>query len=160
MKWALCAKGFHEIMNKRSQEQKIECLRKAISNAKEHIQANDPRRIYSQYIRYSLDEFKDLNFYTSIEAKGLERKHVIHEHVVPHSIVMEKLLSLEVLTDENIMSVINKYYIICKITKAEDKRLNAAKLRSKMPEGWNDKTDSVFARYEQKQVNIPVIRVE
>ena len=148
-------------MNKRNREQKIECLRKAISNAKEHQQANDPPRIYSQYVRYAIGQFKGLNVaYTSTEAKDLERKLVTHEHVVPHSIVMKKILSLEVLTDENIMSVINKYYIICIITKAEDKLLNAAKLRSKMPKGWNDKTDSVFARYEHEEVNIPFMRVE
>ena len=138
----------------RTLEQKLECIRKAISNAQEHIRAEDPRRVYSQYIRYALDEVSDLNFCRSNAARGLKRKDVIHEHVVPHSIVMSKLLSLDPLTHENIMSVINKYYVICAITKEEDKKLNAAGLRSKMPAEWDEKNDSVFARYEAVGISI------
>lgn len=132
----------------RTNEQKLECLKKAILNSREHIRANDPTRIYSQYIRYALGEFSRLNFYVSGEAKGLKRKDVIHEHVIPHSIVMKKLLTLESLTSENVMSVIEKYYLICVITKKEDKLLTAAGLRSKMPDGWDEEDGSVFARYE------------
>lgn len=144
----------------RTIEQKIECLRKAISNSKKHIQAGDPRRIYSQYIRYALDEFVYLNICTSTEAKakGLKRKDVIHEHVIPHSIVMNKLLELDPLTDENIMSVLNKYYIICIITKEEDKRLNAAGLRRNMPPEWNEENGSVFARYEHDKVQLSILK--
>lgn len=132
----------------RTTEQKLECLKKVILNSQEHINANDPTRIYSQYIRYALDEFSRLNFHTSEEAKGLKRKDVIHEHVIPHSIVMKKLLSLDPVTTENIMSVIQKYYVICAISKKEDKLLNANGFKSKMPEGWDEETGSVFARYE------------
>jgi len=135
-------------MRKRTDEQKLDCIKRAISNAQEHMRANDPRSVYSQYVRYALHEVSDLNFYTSIEAKGLKRKEVIHEHVVPHGLLLEKLLSLNSLTNENIMAVLQKYYVICKITKEEDKRLNSAGFRSKMPEGWAD-NDSVFARYEK-----------
>lgn len=138
----------------RGTEQKLECLKKVILNSKEHIKAKDPTRIYSQYMRYALDEFSRLNFYTSEEAKGLKRKDVTYEHVIPHSFVMEKLLKLEPVTAENIMAVIEKYYVICVVTKSEDKLLTAAKLRSKMPEGWNEETDSVFARYEAETVGI------
>lgn len=90
----------------RTIEQKIECIRKAVLNAQEHIREGDPRRVYSQYLRYALDEVSDLNFCVSSSAKGLKRKHVIHEHVVPHSIIMNKLLSLNPLTHETIMTVI------------------------------------------------------
>jgi len=138
----------------RTTEQKLECIRKAVSNSKEHIKAKDPRRVYSQYIRYALDEVSDLNFCVSNAAKGLKRKDVIYEHVVPHSIVMNKLLSLDPLTHKNIMSVLEKYFVICAITKEEDKRLNSAGLRSKMPEGWNEHNDSVFARYETVGISI------
>jgi hypothetical protein len=141
----------------RTIDQKLECIRKAVSNAQEHIRAEDPRRVYSQYIRYALDEVSDLNFCRSSSAEGLKRKDVIHEHVVPHSIVMKKLLLLDPLTHKKIMSLIEKYYVICAITKEEDRKLNAAGLRSKMPEGWDENNDSVFARYEA--VGISVINV-
>jgi hypothetical protein len=133
----------------RTNQQNLECLKKAIINSKEHIRNGDPTRIYSQYLRYCLDEFARLNFCSSVKSKELQRKDVVHEHVVPHSFIMNKLLSLEELTDENIMSVLQKFYIICKISKDEDKRLNRAGLRSQMPEDWDEKNDSVYARYEQ-----------
>ena len=140
----------------RTIEQKLECLRKAISNARAHARAGDPTRIYSQYIRYALDEFKHLNICTSVKAHGLKRKDVVHEHAVPHSIVMKKLLELDSLTDESIMSVLNKYYVICVITKDEDDRLTSAGLRSKMPDQWNGENDGVFARYEHEKVRISI----
>ncbi|MBZ0330688.1 hypothetical protein KZO25_10220 [Halomonas sp. ANAO-440] len=139
-------------------EQKIECIRRVILNAQDHIQVGDPKRVYSQYVRYALDEVSGINFCRSVKAKGLKRKDVIHEHVVPHLIVMDKLLSLDQLTNENIINVINKYYVICAITKEEDKKLNAAGLRSKMPKNWNDESGSVFARYET--VGIDILNVE
>ena len=142
----------------RTMEQKIECIRRVILNAQDHIQAGDPKRVYSQYVRYALDEVSGINFCRSVKAKGLKRKDVIHEHVVPHLIVMDKLLSLDKLTNENIINVINKYYVICAITKEEDKKLNAAGLRSKMPKNWNDESGSVFARYET--VGIDILNVE
>ena len=133
----------------RTNQQNLECLKKAINNSKEHIRNGDPTRIYSQYLRYCLDEFARLNFCSSVKAKGLQRKDVVHEHVVPNSFIMNKLLSLEELTDESIMSVLQKFYIICKISKDEDKSLNRAGLRSQMPEDWDEENDSVYARYEQ-----------
>lgn len=138
----------------RTIEEKLECIKKVILNSKEHIKAGDPTRVYSQYVRYALDEVKGLNFCTSKEAKGLKRKEVIHEHVVPHSIVMNKLLSLDPLTNENIMSIIQKYYVICAITKEEDKRLNTAGLKSKMPEGWDVGNDNIFARYKSVGISV------
>ena len=141
---------------KRTDLQKLECLRKAISNSKEHIKAGDPTRIHSQYIRYALDEFVSLNKCFSTKAVDLNRRDVIYEHVVPHSVVMKKLLELDSLTDENIMSVLKKFYVICVITKEEDKRLSAAGLRRDMPHQWNHENDSIFARYEHEKVQISI----
>ena len=139
----------------RTYEQKLACLRKAVSNSKEHLAAGDPPRVYSQYIRYALDEFRKLRTYTSIEAHGLSRD-VVREHVVPHSIVMDKLLNLDSLTDEKLESVLQKYFSICVITKAEDLRLTAAGFRSKMPPGWDEEAGSIFARYDHEKVKISI----
>ena len=134
----------------RTYQQKLECLRKAIINSKEHIRNGDPTRIYSQYLRYCMDEFSSQpDFQSSVEAKELKRKDVTLEHVVPHSFIMNKLLSLEELTNENIKSVIQKFHIICRITKDEDKRLNRSGLRSKMPDDWDEENGSLYARYEK-----------
>lgn len=138
----------------RAIEQKLECIRKVIINSQEHIRANDPPRVYSQYIRYALDEFSRLNFYVSEEAKGLKRRDVIYDHVIPHSILMKKLLMLDFPTAENIWPIVERYYVICAITKNEDKLLTKNGLRSSMPEGWNEETGSVFARYERVGISI------
>lgn len=67
---------------------------------------------------------------------------------------MSRLLSIETLSNENIMDVLKKFYILCAITKEEDKLLNSGGYRSKMPDGWNEETDSVFARYESVGISI------
>lgn len=141
----------------RTLDRKIECLRKAILNSRQHRLAGDPQSIYSQYIRYALHDFVYLNICTSIEAKDPKRKDVIHEHVIPHIIVMNRLLKLDSLTDDNIMEVLKKYYIICKITKEEDRRLNAAGLKKKMPPEWNEEEGCGFARYKHHEVNIEIL---
>lgn len=132
----------------RTLEQKLECIKKAVINSQEHIESGDPPRIYSQYMRYALEQVSSINFYISNNAIGLKRKDVIHEHVVPHSFVMNKLLSLNPVTTEEILNIVNKYFIICVVTRQEDKLLNSAGLRTKMPEGWDEENGSMFARYE------------
>ena len=131
----------------RTEQQKVECLRKAIRNAREHIEAGDRPRIYSQYIRYALDDLKYLNFFTSEEAVDLSRSEVRHDHVVPHSWVMNRLLALDSLNDASILKVLRKYFFICVISKREDMLLNSAGLRKKMPDGWDPDLGDVFERY-------------
>ncbi|RUO22605.1 hypothetical protein CWE08_05375 [Aliidiomarina iranensis] len=138
----------------RTLDQKLNCIKNVIINAQKHVKAGDPPRIYSQYVRYALNEFTDINFYISDNAKGMKRKDVIHEHVIPDSPVMSKLLALDPLSKESILDIIKRYYVICVITKEEDRLLNAAGLRSKMPEGWSDISDSVFARYQKVGLSI------
>lgn len=138
----------------RTIDKKLECLKKVLLNSQWHITSNDPSRIYSQYVRYALDEFKYINLHISEKAKKLKRKDVIHEHVIPHAIVMKKLLSLDQPTTDEILLIIKNYYFLCLITKDEDELLTAAGLRSKMPQGWDEGKNSVFARYEKVGIKI------
>lgn len=132
----------------RTNEQKLECIRKAILNSQDHCKANDPARVYSQYIRYAMDQFSRLNLYISENAKGLTKNDIIFDHVIPQCIVARMLLKLVSPSNEDIMNVIQNHYVICKITKTEDNLLTTNCLKSKMPEGWDEKTGRVFARYE------------
>ena len=133
----------------RDKKQKLECIRKAVVNAQEHIRAGDPRRVYSQYIRYALDEIRNEYFYVSTKAKGLSKNEIIQEHVVPHSIILDKLIALKSLTPKKISDILDRYYAICEITKDENQKLDKKGLRSKMPEGWKDNgLDDRFARYD------------
>lgn len=131
----------------RALEDKLACIEQVILNAQGHVRAGDPRRIYSQYIRYALNEFSSMNFYCSKAAKQAVGEKIIRDHVVPHIIIMNKLLSLKEVTKDNILHIIKKYHVMCKITGDEDRRLTEAGLRSKMPDGWNEIEGDVFARY-------------
>ena len=131
----------------RSIEQKTECLRKAILNSREHISAGDPKRIYSQYMRYALDQFKDINAFISGEAMDMRRNETIDDHVIPHTIVMEKMISLNSLDSECIKNSVGKYFALCRISRRENMLLNEAGLKSRMPNGWDDRAADMFARY-------------
>lgn len=128
----------------RTIDEKLTCLKRVILNAQGHVRCGDSRRIYSQYIRYALGEFVSIHFYCSQNAAGRGRRDVIHDHVVPHAIVMTKLLALSTVTNDNLDQVISRYLAICAITREEDHRLSAAGLRTKMPHGWDENAGDVF----------------
>ena len=134
----------------RASDQKLECIRKAVKNAQEHMSAGDPKRMVSQYIRYALDQVSNDNLYVSREAEDPNKNiGVTRDHVIPHVIILEKLLALNPLSIEGITDIIERYYMICSITKDENKMLNDAGLKSKMPIDWKDVgLDDRFARYD------------
>lgn len=70
---------------------------------------------------------------------------LIHEHVVPTSVIIEKLRKLRSPSPASVGRVLSKFRIGAVITDDEDKKLNAHGLRSKMPSGWDGKY--VWARY-------------
>ena len=135
----------------RDKKQKLECIRKAVLNARKHIRAGDPKRMVSQYIRYALDDIANEYLYVSRKAKGLNKKELVtRDHVIPHVISLEKLLALNPVSIEGITEIIERYYMICTITREENQKLNDAGLKSKMPEGWKDVgLNDRFARYDQ-----------
>lgn len=119
-------------------------------NAQAHQKAGDPTRVYSQYIRYALNQFDKQEGITlsSRKAKGKVRPFIVHDHSVPHSFVLNKLLALKNVTNQALKDVIEKYYRVGIITKEEDRLLNSNGLRSKMPKSWDGNSGSVYARYE------------
>ena len=72
---------------------------------------------------------------------------------------MNRLLELDSLTDESILATLKRYFFICAISKREDKLLNDAGLRAKMPNDWDPDTDDVFERYKVAGIT-PTRRVE
>lgn len=124
-----------------------------IENAKKHKDLGHTTRIYSQYLRYAMDEFAYVNLHQSDEAKGKTKKEVVRDHVVPHSLVMDKLFAIKELNQNSVWRVIKKYYIICSITKEEDRKLSSKGFKSKMPNGWCENEENLFARYEEVGIN-------
>jgi len=82
----------------------------------------------------------------NIRARLKERPNpLVHEHVIPKGIVIERLLKLPNKTADSVNELMVKYCKGAVITKDEDARLNSLGLRSKMPTGWDEK--DVWARY-------------
>lgn len=79
--------------------------------------------------------------HVSIEGRGLinDRKKIVKEHMVPIKVISELLLELKAvgeLSCETIAALLDKYVHFATISKREDKLLQAAGLKSKMPEGF------------------------
>ena len=117
-------------------------------NAQQHIRAGDPKRMISQYIRYALDQIRNEYLYVSKKAEK-PNDGIIRDHVVPHVIILKKLLALNPVSIEGVEDIIDRYYVICAITRDENKMLNDAGLKSKMPDGWEEsRGQEPFARYD------------
>jgi hypothetical protein len=74
-----------------------------------------------------------------------QQKMLVHEHVIPKSIVIQRLLELPNPTTESVNQLLESYCKGAVLTREEDTRLNKLGLRSKMPAGWDEK--DVWARY-------------
>jgi hypothetical protein len=73
------------------------------------------------------------------------RRELTHEHAVPRRVIIHHLLGLENPEEAVVGEVLHRFCVAVVITKEQDKRLNDAGLRQRMPVGW-DGAD-VWARY-------------
>jgi hypothetical protein len=78
---------------------------------------------------------------------------LIYDHAVPLKYLQDELLNLDNPTTSSLAEALNRHSVVVLITKNDDRCLNKAGYRSKMPEGW-DGVDQ-FARY--KAVGIEVV---
>ena len=92
---------------------------------------------------------------------------LIHEHAVPRNIIKQKIIdnleSTDLYDDECINKVFNIIRDLSKsvvITKDEDKKLNKAGRRQKMPENWDGKDWKARYRLEDKEIEIYGINKE
>lgn len=82
---------------------------------------------------------------------------LVHEHAIPRKILTGLLMEMKKPSKESVMRLLSKFCIGVVVTKSEDKALNAAGLRSKMPEMWD--FDNEWARYEAVGI-VPVKVIE
>lgn len=80
------------------------------------------------------------------------KTNLIHEHLVPRGLIRKTLFDLKPATPEAVRHVMETWCIGVVVTAEEDQRLNALKLRSKMPPDWDQK-DS-WARYTMAGITI------
>lgn len=77
---------------------------------------------------------------------GIERERLMKDHAIPVSVLRDLLLGAQPSSINEVRSLMERFYRIGIITRPEDDALCAAKLRSRMPVGWDAKSDP-FARY-------------
>jgi len=87
----------------------------------------------------------------SLKMNG-DNKMLCHEHIVPKRVIIEKICSLKSPTKRKIFDILQHFCIGCVVTREEDKKLNHAGLRSKMPDDWDDKNP--WARYDRVKIQV------
>ena len=113
--------------------------------------------LWSWTKRYAGDKYLGQRFHSKsaqqimdIVSENKWSKQLIHEHVVPRTILkqmFEKLVDTGALIDEqSIKHLMNKYCLAAIITVTEDTILTNAGLRQTMPEDWDNKDP--WARYK------------
>ena len=91
----------------------------------------------------------------SVEARQLNRKDVVKEHVVPLRVITQRLVELANSGDlscESIAALLDKYVHFATISKREDALLREKKLSRSMPKGFEEEGDPLYndllSRYE------------
>lgn len=98
------------------------------------------------------------NEYVSIEAENNGGK-VVKEHIIPIDVIKKMLMNLgPKATIKQIEKILYDFVLFATITKDEDKKLNNAGLKSKMPSdcyenGKLKKDFNKFSRYEKVGIN-------
>lgn len=78
---------------------------------------------------------------------GLSSEALVRDHAIPVRVLRDLLMNAHAPTIQLINGYMQDFYRLGIITRSEDQRLNAAGLRSTMPEGWTGRC-SPFARYD------------
>jgi hypothetical protein len=92
--------------------------------------------------------------YLSKAAVGLKAGggELIYDHSVPFSYLQKQLMELDSVTIDSVREILLRNCTACLITSDEDKKLNKAGLRRRMPKDW-DGID-VLARYRALGIEI------
>ena len=82
-----------------------------------------------------------------------ETHGIVREHVVPVSVIVNKVSELKKPTEEEIVKIVKEWTIIAAITQEEDADLRKGKLSKTMPKNWNG--CDLFARYRKVGIQVP-----
>lgn len=88
------------------------------------------------------------------KVKNNDFTNLVYEHMIPKNIYQNEIFKLNIankLTKDMLFNILNKYWHIAIITKDQDKLLNDAKLRIKMPDNNHN---NIFARYDKAGIKV------
>ena len=70
--------------------------------------------------------------------EGLQEDNLVKDHAIPIKVLRSSFKNLQEPSASDIENFLNENYRLGVITKFEDKLLNQKKLRSKMPDSWDN----------------------
>ena len=85
--------------------------------------------------------------YETPAAKVAPKKETNRDHVVPVSFLIDLIVDLGKPNEGEVLDVLKRYAITCRVTKAEHGLLNA-EFKQEMPDEFVE-TDNAFERYER-----------
>lgn len=91
-------------------------------------------------------KLKGCRYWTESALAASPDTSLVHEHVVPKSVIISRLFELSEPSPGDVKNVLEKLCIGVVVTKEEDLRLNALGLRSAMPTNWCG--SDPWARYQ------------
>lgn len=107
--------------------------------------------------KYNIDSADYISCEALAQIKRGDKHELIYEHMVPKELYIQgpclsAILNDKCLSYQEIYNLLDKYWFIAIITKAEDIQLNLAGLRRKMPENWDKQ--NIFARYNAVKIHL------
>lgn len=97
----------------------------------------------------------------SVEARQLNRKEVVKEHVVPLLVITQRLVELAKsgeMSCQSIAELLDRYVHFATISKREDALLRDKKLTSKMPDGFYEEGHTLYndpySRYKIAEIEL------
>ncbi|MWJ26727.1 hypothetical protein GPM19_00645 [Halomonas sp. ZH2S] len=83
---------------------------------------------------------------------GLPYRELVHEHIVPKKILINSIINDIENSPQKIYGFLQRFCVGVVVTRDEDFLLNAAGLRSKMPENWDGRDP--WARYSEVEIRV------
>lgn len=107
--------------------------------------------------KYDLNSADYISCEALAQIKRGDKSDLVYEHMIPKELYVQgpclnAALTGNCLSYQQIYDLLNKYWFIAIITKAEDIQLNLAGLRRKMPDNWDKQ--NIFARYNAVKIHL------
>jgi hypothetical protein len=85
--------------------------------------------------------------------KNEDKPSIRIEHGIPAKVLIRILNRMQLTSNEELLDFLRSVYSICLVTKEEDKKIDKAGYREKMPDGWNI-PDDWRIRYVYSGINL------
>ncbi len=108
--------------------------------------------IRAESCRISLEALQAMDGERTTDFSAYTKRGLRYEHSVPLAVLVD-WLDADVDDRDAMRQTLVDFYRPAWITRAEDDRLKAAGLNSRMPDGWS-KRDGPFARYAAVQIQL------